>query len=192
YETQERFRMALAFQSDLDDLVLSEDLLQVFETNDMSLSKKSTISVKQKGAEWLISDTDKKQTYIVRKKVGWLNVHETNMYLFGVNLLGIQIDARRSDYAWNLDWLSRTVATETGWTAEMAIPLVAFGADLYENEWRIGVRRGDEINDETVTLAPSFTITSRENRLPEYRHSISDASSLSPLTFENLKPAYSE
>ncbi|MCZ6680117.1 MAG: metallophosphoesterase family protein, partial [Candidatus Poribacteria bacterium] len=53
YETQERFRMALAFQSDLDDLVLSEDLLQVFETNDIPLSEKSTISVKQKGTEWL-------------------------------------------------------------------------------------------------------------------------------------------
>ena len=188
YETKRLFGMDLVFQSDLDTLSLSADVRQAFEKNGLPLSQSTTISIEKKDKRWRITDKGNKQTYIIKKKEKQLNICRSNIYTFGVNVLGIQIDMKRSDLTWNLDWQSCTVATETAWTTEISIPLIAFGADLYESEWRIGIRRSDEINDEIVTLAPSFTITSRENRLPEYRHTVSDLDSLLPLTFENITP----
>ena len=192
------FSIDLTSQSELDNLNLSEALQQDLQTHGIVLSQDATIAIEKKGDRlnetksgvpgWLITDKKNKQTYTVRKNEGQLNVYRsTSIYTFGVNARGTQIDAKKSDRDWNLDWLSRTASTKTGWITEMAIPLIAFGTELYESQWRIGIRRGDKINNETVLLAASFTITSRENKLPEYIHSISDPNSLSPLSFENLK-----
>jgi 3',5'-cyclic AMP phosphodiesterase CpdA len=109
-----------------------------------------------------------------------------DVYVFGVNARGVQIDQKNSDRDWNLDWLSRTVAAEKGWIAELAIPIAAFGSKLTEKNWRIGVQRGDEKKEETVALSPSFSLVSLENKLPEYQHSATEMKNLCPLMFEGI------
>ena len=116
----------------------------------------------------------------------------SQIYVFGVNARGVQIDSKTANLTWNLDWVSRTVATETGWIAELAIPLAAFGSHPAAETWRIGVQRGDDVNDEIVSLSPTYTVTSRENKLPEYRHETSAIKSLKPSYADSLSPVMFE
>jgi len=200
---------------DLDNENISDGLRQAFKNNGTLLSQNVAASVRKKDQWWLITDRDNRFSYSARKAGESLDISVeegstdrdnqnilnrdehfavylsdgSNVYVFGANARGTQLDANKSDRGWNLDWVSRTVATETGWVAEMAIPIVAFGTALSEKSWRIGVSRGDKTNSEFVSLAPSFTMTSLENKLPEYGHSSSDVSSLSPLDFEGIVPS---
>ena len=68
------FSVELPFQSDLDNGTTSEDLQQQFENNEIPLSQNATVSIKEKGSRWLI--TDNKKTYVVKKEEDRLNIYE--------------------------------------------------------------------------------------------------------------------
>ena len=67
------FHTESKFQRDLDGGNISEELGQVFESNGISLSGDTAVSIIQQGSMWLITDKDKR--YIVRRGEGKLNVH---------------------------------------------------------------------------------------------------------------------
>ena len=55
---------------------LSTDLRQAFEANGISFSKQVKLSVREKESEWLITDLDKNEKFIVRKEGEHLNVYK--------------------------------------------------------------------------------------------------------------------
>jgi len=67
------FGAELVFKSDLDNRIISEELRQEFEENQISLSEHVTVSVEQQGSAWVI--TDNWNEYFVRKEEGRLNIH---------------------------------------------------------------------------------------------------------------------
>jgi hypothetical protein len=68
-EDQFRFSMALTFQADLDDRGVSEGLRQEFSDAGISLSPQATVSVKEEGSSWLITDGVALRAYTVRKEL---------------------------------------------------------------------------------------------------------------------------
>jgi uncharacterized protein DUF5916 len=88
-------------------------------------------------------------------------------YVFGVNPLGTQADARivsdgrELDAAWDESWEAAAQRTEWGWTAEMAIPLTSVRYSAGKNKtWGINVGRSRRRN-----LELSFWTGPLENRL---------------------------
>ncbi len=208
------FTASARFQGGLDSEELPDELRQAFKSHGISLSPRLSITVRKKGQAWKLSDRIGERGYAIKKEGDQLAVAAedgaidrdsqsildqdehialvlsdgTNAYVFALNAQGIQYDANKSDKTWNLDWLSSVMATENGWAAELAIPIAAFGHSLSEKEWRLGLSRGDKLKAEIAALCPTLTMTSQENRLPEYSFTPTDASSLSPVTFEGIKP----
>jgi len=70
---QSLFSVELEFESDLDNRIISEELRQEFEENQISLSEHVTVSVERQGSAWVI--TDNWNEYFVRKEKGRLNIH---------------------------------------------------------------------------------------------------------------------
>lgn len=68
--------------------------------------------------------------------------------------------ALESDSAWDSAAKARVEISETGWSAEMAVPLSSFGTSAAaEGEWRVNVcrtRRGVADPDEYTALSPTF------------------------------------
>jgi hypothetical protein len=69
------FSTKLDFQSNLDQGIIAEELLQKFEENKNPLSQRATVSVEQADTRWLITNRSKK--YSVRKERGRLNIYDT-------------------------------------------------------------------------------------------------------------------
>jgi dipeptidyl aminopeptidase/acylaminoacyl peptidase len=69
------FHLGLEFQSDLDPLILSEELFREFRNNGNTLSENATVLIKEKGINWLITDADNKKAYTVRKAENQLNIY---------------------------------------------------------------------------------------------------------------------
>ncbi|MBI4585261.1 MAG: metallophosphoesterase [Planctomycetes bacterium] len=208
------FTASARFQGLLDSEEVPDELHQAFKTSGISLSTQLAVSVRKKGQAWKLSDRISARGYAIKKEGDQLSVAAedgafdrdnqnvigqdehialvlsdgTNAYVFALNAQGTQYDAKEADKAWNLDWLSSAIATENGWAAELAIPIAAFGKSLAEKEWRLGLSRGDKLKAEIAALCPTLTMTSQENRLPEYSYTPTDAGSLSPVTFEGVKP----
>jgi len=67
------FSVELEFEDDLDNHIISEELRQEFEENQTSLSQHITVSAKQEGSAWVI--TDNLNVYFVRKEKGRLNIY---------------------------------------------------------------------------------------------------------------------
>ena len=70
---QSLFSVELEFESDLDNRIISEELRQEFEENQISLSEHVTVSVERQGSAWVI--TDNWNEYFVRKEEDRLNIH---------------------------------------------------------------------------------------------------------------------
>jgi len=68
-EDEFRFSMALTLQEDLDGRSVSEGLRQEFGAAGIPLSSRSTVSVKEEGSVWLISDGVALRAYTVRKEL---------------------------------------------------------------------------------------------------------------------------
>jgi len=68
------FNIRSDFQSDLDKATVSETLRKELENNGIALSQNATISIKEKGSEWRI--TDKSRKYTVRKENDRLSLYE--------------------------------------------------------------------------------------------------------------------
>lgn len=69
------FNIRSDFQSELDKGVISESLRSDLESNGISLSQNATISVKEEGREWRITDESKKHT--VKKDDDRLTLYES-------------------------------------------------------------------------------------------------------------------
>jgi hypothetical protein len=67
------FTIALALQSDLEGGAISIGLQQAFADEGFSLSLHATIE--KKGSEWLVTDTENGETYVVVEENGQLNVY---------------------------------------------------------------------------------------------------------------------
>ena len=160
------FSVDSTFASDLDELSVPEGLRWEFEENANSLSKDTTVSIRKEGKSWRIYDRDSKHSYAVKAATDGLNVSldegytdrdnrrildrdehfavslsdGTNIYTFGVNPRGTQVDQNKSDRSWNLDWESGVSATGNGWIAEMSIPIVSaisMAAPLSRGAWGV-------------------------------------------------------
>jgi len=94
------------------------------------------------------------------------------IYTFVINPQDSQFDAKNGDNAWNAEWIGKTSVTDKSWIAEIAIPLSVFGDNVQKKPLYIDIGRLDKTENEEVVLAPTFTVTERENRLPEYIYSI--------------------
>jgi hypothetical protein len=64
------FNIKPAFQSELDNEIISADLWQEFRDRKIALSRDVTLSIEEKGSAWLITDKGHRQTYQVRKEKG--------------------------------------------------------------------------------------------------------------------------
>jgi 3',5'-cyclic AMP phosphodiesterase CpdA len=106
-------------------------------------------------------------------------------YKFAINPQGSQYDAKNGDVSWNAEWAGKTFATDTGWTAEISVPLSVFGDDMQKKQWYIDIGRWDSTENEEVLLAPTFNVTDKENRLPEYSFTIKDPKLLPKLIFKD-------
>jgi len=71
------FSVALKFQSDLDNGIVSDELRQEFERNETILSQQITVSTQKPGGRWLIVDGPKK--YSVRKEEQRLNIYASRL-----------------------------------------------------------------------------------------------------------------
>ena len=110
------------------------------------------------------------------------------IYKFAINPQGSQYDAKNGDVNWNAEWAGKTSATNTGWLAEISIPLSVFGDDVQKKQLYIGIGRWDSTGNEEVLLAPTFSVTDRENRLPEYSSTIKDPKLLPKLILKDSQP----
>ena len=73
------FSFDLAFQSDLDDGSISNELREKFKKNYEELSECVTVLVVEKDNRWFITNRDNKPTYIVKKERDQLNVYEKDI-----------------------------------------------------------------------------------------------------------------
>ena len=71
--TELLFSIGLEFQSDLDNVAISEGLRQEFENNGTPLSQNATISIEKTDGRWLITDNNK--MYTARKEEDKLNIY---------------------------------------------------------------------------------------------------------------------
>ena len=76
------FSLGLELQKEMNSSELSADLRRAFETNGISFSKQVNLSVREKENEWLITDLDKNEKFIVRKEAEQLNIYK-NLVKFG-------------------------------------------------------------------------------------------------------------
>ncbi|MCK4576421.1 hypothetical protein KAU34_08440 [candidate division WOR-3 bacterium] len=84
-------------------------------------------------------------------------------YLFGINALGTQFDARLSNNGqmittpWDANWESKVVQSNKGWTAEIAVPFNTFHAKNAKGDWGINFIRFNYIGAECEIsmLSPS-------------------------------------
>ncbi len=67
------FSVESEFKSDLDNRIISEELRQKFEENQILLSQHITVSIKHEGSTWVI--TDNLNVYFVRKEKSRLNIY---------------------------------------------------------------------------------------------------------------------
>ena len=67
------FSIAPKFQSDLDSKVISEELQEEFENNEISLSDKAIISIKKEGSRWELQND--KEKYTVRLEEDKINIY---------------------------------------------------------------------------------------------------------------------
>jgi len=70
------FSVALEFQSDLANGIISEELRQEFEKNEAPLSQQATVSTEEAGNRWMITDKPKK--YSVKKEQRRLDIYAIN------------------------------------------------------------------------------------------------------------------
>ncbi|MCH8294046.1 hypothetical protein IH992_23440, partial [Candidatus Poribacteria bacterium] len=93
------FSLKLKFQSDLDNEIFSVELRRAFEKNGIPLPQNVTLSAKEKGIKWLITDEDKQQGYTIRKETDALNIYKrlarigriSGNILTGLNIQGFEI-----------------------------------------------------------------------------------------------------
>ena len=85
------FGVALQFQSDLDNGLISEELLRRFEENDFPLSQGVTVSVEEVNSRWLITDK-LQQKYFVKKEQSRLNIYSDGHWIL-TNIVGLAIVA---------------------------------------------------------------------------------------------------
>ena len=65
------------FQNQLDSgEPISTDSLQELRTNGLALSENVTVSTSKKGSEWLVSDDEDQNTYVIRKEGSQLDVYD--------------------------------------------------------------------------------------------------------------------
>ena len=65
------------FQNQLDSSEpISADSLQEFRANGLTLSENAIVSNPKKGSEWLISDDENQNTYVIRKEGDQLNIYD--------------------------------------------------------------------------------------------------------------------
>ena len=74
FEKRFLFSVALEFQGDLDNGIISEELRREFGNKKAPLSQHATILVEQPGSKWLVTDNLKK--YPLRKEKRGLNIYE--------------------------------------------------------------------------------------------------------------------
>ncbi|MEK7398537.1 MAG: metallophosphoesterase [Candidatus Poribacteria bacterium] len=110
------------------------------------------------------------------------------VYNFIINPQGSQFDAKNGDEKWNLEWVGKVLTIDTGWIAEISIPVSFFGDNLSQKQWYINVGRWDSSESEGSMLVPTFNMTDRENRLPEYSDSTKNPKLFPKLIFKDLKP----
>ncbi|MGB9595684.1 MAG: sugar-binding protein, partial [Candidatus Poribacteria bacterium] len=112
---------------------------------------------------------------IIRNESFNINLSDGEIvYNFAINPQGSQFDAKSGDEKWNFEWIGKVSITDAGWIAEMSIPMSFFGDDLSKKQWYIDFVRLDSSENEVTVLVPTFSITDRENRLPEYSESVKD------------------
>jgi prolipoprotein diacylglyceryltransferase len=73
------FSVELAFQSELDNGMVSKDLRSEFKNNRISLSRYARVSIEEKGMRWLI--TDRANKYNVAKSTARLDIYGKINYL---------------------------------------------------------------------------------------------------------------
>jgi acid phosphatase type 7 len=110
------------------------------------------------------------------------------VYNFIINPQGSQFDAKNGDEKWNLDWVGKASTADTDWIAEISIPISFFGDNLSQKQWYINIGRWDSSESEGLMLVPTFNMTEKENRLPEYSDSIKSPKLFPRLIFQDLKP----
>ena len=75
------FSVDLRFQGDLDsEWSASENLQWEFGNQDVSLSQQTTISIKEEGKVWLITDESNRQKYRIQKDVDQLGIYVDSRY----------------------------------------------------------------------------------------------------------------
>jgi hypothetical protein len=80
-EDQFRFGMAVTLQADLDSREVSDELRQEFSQAGISLSPQTTLSVKDSGNSWLLTDEATLRAYTVRKELDQSsNQEQLNVY----------------------------------------------------------------------------------------------------------------
>ena len=88
---------------------------------------------------------------------------KTNAFSFGINPLGVQREGLVSNggtvpsdfsLSWDNKWYSEVVQSDSGWTAELAIPFktLRYKSDL--DKWNFNVYRIDSKENETATWSP--------------------------------------
>ena len=70
------FKTKSRFSSDLDREILSRDLSEVFDRNDISLSDMASVAVKDKEGKWLITDAIEEKQYTIIEQGDRLNVYD--------------------------------------------------------------------------------------------------------------------
>ena len=75
------FRMDVVFQNEVGKGArLSEDVQWEFGVRGIPISQNATVSMKEKGHKWLITDGENKQRYPVRKEAGQFNIYTASIY----------------------------------------------------------------------------------------------------------------
>jgi hypothetical protein len=66
----------LSLQADLDNKNITDALRQEFDKNKITLSQNADVSILVPNSEWLISDTNNQQTYLVKLENGKLGIYK--------------------------------------------------------------------------------------------------------------------
>jgi preprotein translocase subunit SecA len=95
----------LEFQNQLDSSEpISTDSLQKLRINGLALSENVTVSTSKKGSEWLVSDDEDQNTYVIRKVGDQLDVYDGNIEGFKSWIANIfTIDATDLQQPLNMD-----------------------------------------------------------------------------------------
>ncbi len=152
------FRTKSQFSSDLDREMVSGDLREVFERNDISLSEVAAAVVKDKESKWLVTDTKEEKQYTIIEQGDRLNVYEVEgdhlpADEYNYSVLRVQRELGNSSA---IGLLGVNKQGETlydragGIDARFRLPAdVNFNFE-YAREWRSGILSDDSISDDII------------------------------------------